>query len=89
MINDLTEKTAAGIWLKTHLCHYFSLMLNYLLLYFAPCQSLWVKNFRNLKDYLDREASLLGNCHLFQSSAIGQKDLEISVLSFTEEGEHN
>lgn len=88
MINDLTEKTAARMWFKTHLYHYFSLMLNFLLLCFAHCQSLWVKNLGNIKGHLDREASVVRNCHLFQSCAVGQKNLEISILGFTEEREH-
>lgn len=62
-------------------------MLNFLLLCFAHCQSLWVKNLGNIKGHLDREASVVGNSHLFQSCAVGQKNLEISILGFTEERE--
>lgn len=88
MINDLTEKTAARMWFIIHLCRYFSLMLNFLLLYFAHCQALCVKNFGTLRGHLDREASVVGTCHLFQSSTIGGENLEISVLNLTEKGEH-
>lgn len=64
-------------------------MLSFLLLYIVHCQSLWVKNFGTLKSHLDRGASAVGNCHLSQSSAFGKKkNLDIFVLSFTEEVEH-
>lgn len=88
MISDLTEKTAATIWFITRLCCYFSLMLNFLRLCFAYCQSLWVKNLGTLKGHPDREASVVWNCHLFQSSTFEGGNLEISVFSFAEEGEH-
>lgn len=64
-------------------------MLNFLPLYFARCQFLWVKNLGTLKGNLDREAAVVGNCHVFQSSAVGGGGfLEIPVLSFAEEGQH-
>lgn len=58
-------------------------MLNFLFLYFAHCQSLWVKNLRNLKGHLDKEASVVGNLSTFlEQCCWAKKNLEISVLSF-------
>lgn len=47
-----------------------------------------VKNLGTLKGHPDREASVVWNCHLFQSSTFEGGNLEISVFSFAEEGEH-
>lgn len=88
MPSDSTEKTAATMWFIAHVCCSFSLMLNFLLLCFAYCQSLWVKNLGTLKSHPDREGSVVWTCHLFQSSTFEGENLEISVFSFAEEGEH-
>ena len=47
------------------------------------------KNLGTLKGNLDREAAVVENCRVFQSSALGGGGLlEIPVLSFAEEGQH-
>lgn len=51
--------------------------------------SVGFKNLGTLKGNLDREAAVVENCRVFQSSALGGGGpLEILVLSFAEEGQH-